>query len=66
MIMVIFDVEGRRAVGNRRGGAYVDVGTLHGYRSAVRVFEQAVLPRDTGEPPDSSARGRSFLRAERP
>lgn len=31
--------EGGRAVGVRAGRAYVDVGTLHGYRSAVRLLE---------------------------
>src|SRR5579875_511231 len=31
--------EGGRAVGVRAGRGYVDVGTLHGYRSAVRLLE---------------------------
>ena len=31
--------EGGRAVGVRAGEAYVDVGTLHGYRSAIRLLE---------------------------
>jgi len=31
---------GGRAVGVRAGRSYVDVGTLHGYRSAVRLLEQ--------------------------
>ncbi len=30
---------GGRAVGVRAGQAYVDVGTLHGYRSAIRLLE---------------------------
>jgi glucose-1-phosphate thymidylyltransferase len=31
-------VEGGRAYGVKRGDAYVDVGTLHGYREALRVL----------------------------
>ncbi len=31
---------GGRAVGVRAGEAYVDVGTLHGYRSAIRLLEE--------------------------
>ena len=31
--------KGGRAVGVRAGEAYVDVGTLHGYRSAIRLLE---------------------------
>lgn len=31
--------EGGRAVGVRAGEAYVDVGTLHGYREAIRLLE---------------------------
>ncbi len=31
--------EGERAVGVRAGEAYVDVGTVHGYRSAIRLLE---------------------------
>ena len=30
--------EGGRAVGVRAGQAYVDVGTLHGYREAIRLL----------------------------
>lgn len=32
--------EGGRAMGVRAGQAYVDVGTLHGYRSAIRLLEE--------------------------
>ena len=32
--------EGGRAVGVRAGKEYVDVGTLHGYRSAVRLLDR--------------------------
>jgi dTDP-glucose pyrophosphorylase len=32
---------GGRAVGVRAGRAYVDVGTLHGYREAIRVLSEA-------------------------
>ncbi len=32
--------EGGGAVGVRAGQAYVDVGTLHGYRSAIRLLEE--------------------------
>lgn len=32
--------EGGNAVGVRAGEAYVDVGTLHGYRSAIRLLEK--------------------------
>ncbi len=34
--------EGGRAVGVRRGEAYVDVGTLHGYRAAIRLLENGI------------------------
>lgn len=37
-------MEGGRAVGVQAGEAYVDVGTLHGYRSAIRLLEQKVEP----------------------
>jgi hypothetical protein len=30
--------QGGEAVGVRAGEAYVDVGTLHGYREAIRVL----------------------------
>jgi glucose-1-phosphate thymidylyltransferase len=33
--------EGGRAVGVRRGERYVDVGTLHGYREAIRLLSRA-------------------------
>lgn len=33
--------EGGRAVGVRAGQSYVDVGTLHGYRTAIGLLEQA-------------------------
>ena len=42
---------GGRAVGVRAGSAYVDVGTLHGYREAVRM-----LGSDTCEPALASTR----------
>ena len=32
--------EGGRAIGVQAGRSYVDVGTLHGYRAAVRLLEQ--------------------------
>ncbi len=32
--------EGGRAVGVQAGQAYVDVGTVHGYRSAIRLLEE--------------------------
>ncbi|GAC1356041.1 MAG: sugar phosphate nucleotidyltransferase [Acidobacteriaceae bacterium] len=32
--------EGGRALGIRAGQAYVDVGTLHGYRSAIRLLDE--------------------------
>ncbi len=32
--------EGGRAMGVQAGRSYVDVGTLHGYRSAIRLLEQ--------------------------
>lgn len=35
--------EGGRALGVRKGEGYVDVGTLHGYRAAVRLLEQGPL-----------------------
>lgn len=36
--------EGGFALGVRQGQGYVDVGTLHGYRAAVRLLEQGTLP----------------------
>lgn len=36
--------EGGRALGVRAGQGYVDVGTLHGYREAIRLLEQGALP----------------------
>ncbi len=36
--------EGGRAVGVRNGQGYVDTGTLHGWRAAVRLLEQGALP----------------------
>jgi dTDP-glucose pyrophosphorylase len=38
--------EGGRAVGIRAGEAYVDVGTLHGYREAIHLLEESVLEKD--------------------
>jgi len=32
--------EGGHALGIRAGTQYVDVGTLHGYRAAIRLLEQ--------------------------
>lgn len=37
-------VEGGRATAVRAGQGYVDVGTLHGYRSAIRLLEQGEYP----------------------
>jgi dTDP-glucose pyrophosphorylase len=47
---------GGRAAGLRRGDAYVDVGTLHGYRHAMRILERAApaavgLPAPEDAPP---------------
>lgn len=36
-------------VGVRAGEQYVDTGTLHGYRSALRLLENTAAPG--GEPP---------------
>ena len=36
--------EGGQAVGVRAGQGYVDVGTLHGYRAAVRLLEEGAWP----------------------
>jgi tRNA (mo5U34)-methyltransferase len=35
---------GGRALGVRSGTSYVDVGTLHGYREAIRVLSTAPVP----------------------
>ena len=35
--------QGGRATGVRAGTAYVDVGTLHGYREAIRLLDEHVL-----------------------
>jgi glucose-1-phosphate thymidylyltransferase len=40
--------EGNRAVGVRAGEAYVDVGTLHGYRKAIRLLEEQSDGKSTG------------------
>lgn len=48
--------EGGRAVGVQAGQAYVDVGTLHGYRSAIRLLE---------EKGDSGVDGISKVRGDR-
>ena len=44
---------GGQASGVRAGTAYVDVGTLHGYREAIRLLETATLKPDpaTGNAP---------------
>lgn len=44
---------GYSAVGVKAGREYVDVGTLHGYRSALRVLER---PRDEGKLRDVASR----------
>ena len=36
--------QGGRAPGVPRGEAYVDVGTLHGYREALRLLESSPAP----------------------
>ncbi len=36
--------EGGRALGVRNGQGYVDTGTLHGWRAAVRLLERGALP----------------------
>jgi glucose-1-phosphate thymidylyltransferase len=50
--------EGGRAVGVKAGKAYVDVGTLHGYREAIRLLEGPSLmehPPDNRNAIDSAA-----------
>jgi glucose-1-phosphate thymidylyltransferase len=42
--------EGGNALGVRSGMQYVDTGTLHGYRSAVRLLEQEIHPQNITEP----------------
>jgi dTDP-glucose pyrophosphorylase len=37
---------GGRAVGVRAGESYVDVGTLHGYREAIRLLRGSAVPGD--------------------
>jgi dTDP-glucose pyrophosphorylase len=39
---------GGRATGIRAGEAYVDVGTLHGYRAAIRLLEHMAQPEAIG------------------
>jgi dTDP-glucose pyrophosphorylase len=46
--------EGGRAVAVRAGQAYVDVGTLHGYREAISLLATQV-PREDGVPEVASA-----------
>lgn len=43
--------EGGRAVGVRAGRNYVDTGTLHGYRAAIRLLEN---PQEASDLPDAS------------
>jgi len=47
--------EGGEAFGIRAGESYVDVGTLHGYREAIKLLSE---PRDLQRQFQSSARGR--------
>jgi hypothetical protein len=37
---------GGRAYGIKRGDVYVDVGTLHGYREAVRVLSNQTIAHE--------------------
>jgi glucose-1-phosphate thymidylyltransferase len=41
--------QGGTAAGVKAGTAYVDVGTLHGYRAAMSLLERAGSPFDAGE-----------------
>ena len=41
--------EGGRAIGVPAGAAYVDVGTLNGYRAAIRLLEQTDASTGSGE-----------------
>ena len=45
---------GGRARGVRRGESYVDVGTLHGYRQALRLLEENHPPAGAAVPPPAS------------
>lgn len=49
--------QGNRAVGLHAGQAYVDVGTLHGYRKAIRLLEGQIDPKTIpgGEPQTSTS-----------
>jgi len=42
--------KGGRAVGVRKGEAYVDVGTLHGYREALALLNRHAPREDSGAP----------------
>jgi glucose-1-phosphate thymidylyltransferase len=44
--------EGGRAMGVRAGTRYVDTGTLHGYRAAIRLLEDPDLPPEPRPAPD--------------
>lgn len=44
---------GGRAVAVRAGQAYVDVGTLHGYRQAVKLLTRRSAAAPDGRPPGS-------------
>ena len=53
--------EGGVAIGVRCGEAYVDVGTLHGYREATQLLDarRDARPTDTLPTPMKAAAGRS-------
>jgi glucose-1-phosphate thymidylyltransferase len=58
--------EGGAAVGVRAGRTYVDVGTLHGYREAIRALETQAQASPAGEsdrdPPEGGATGGAVAR----
>ena len=47
--------EGGQAVGVHRGEGYVDVGTLHGYRAAIRLLEEGMVAAPQEESPGETA-----------
>jgi tRNA (mo5U34)-methyltransferase len=48
--------KGGRAVGVRAGEAYVDVGTVHGYREALNLLGNARKPRRAQQPVGAAGR----------
>jgi glucose-1-phosphate thymidylyltransferase len=56
--------EGGRAKGIRAGKAYVDTGTLNGYRAAIRLLEHAQPENECGTSHEENVRVDAFIAAK--